>query len=442
MPDIAGTADQSSGAATPAPDAALSDPTGPEPAGNDTAAGEPEATESTVDGVSAGSPSAEAAADPDAHAGEDRAPAGGDDRAPTTDQAPEADERALDAGEAPDADGQIPDADEAPDADGQIPDADEARDADERALDADEALDADGTAVDAVEVAPSADEAAVEVAHSAGAAAVDGGVVVPSAAAAAVEDGEAGSPEDGESGALRDEAAGGGAGPAEGGADDAPAGEENGAQSVLPGADQLRDTGELDELAAALDGGADEPRRHWLRYPGLFGALTVVALVILVPCGAGILFFTGAFADPGAYGHAPDACARLTAQRVRAAFGAGLVRDYPSDTGDESTCTYLGGAASGRNARVTLTLTRYGTKGPLSAPRMAHAGFRSDLSGTRHRTTLPGLGDEAVRVTSDTGTTVLVRRSNLVLRLDASGDIEDPSRGVTRTARALAGSLR
>jgi hypothetical protein len=200
--------------------------------------------------------------------------------------------------------------------------------------------------------------------------------------------------------------------------------------------------GELDELVAVLDGGSAEPRRHWLRYPGLFGALTVVALVILVPCGAAILFFTGAFADPGAYGRAPDACARLTAQRVQAAFGAGLVRDYPSDTGDESICTYLGGAASGRHARVTLTLTRYGTKGPLSAPRMAHAGFTSDLSGTHHRTTLSGLGDEAVRFASPAGTTVLVRRSNLVLRLDASGDIEDPGSGVTATARALVGSLR
>jgi hypothetical protein len=217
---------------------------------------------------------------------------------------------------------------------------------------------------------------------------------------------------------------------------------DGGTDPVAPGVDELTDTGELDELAAVLHDGSDEPRRHWLRYPGLFGALTVVALVILVPCGAGILFFTGAFADPGAYGHAPDACARLTAQRVEAAFGAGLVRDYPSDTGDESSCTYLGGAASGRNARVTLTLTRYGTKGPLSAPRMAHAGFTSDLSGTRDRATLSGLGDEAARVTSDTGTTVLVRRSNLVLRLDASGDIEDPSRGVTSTARALVGSLR
>lgn len=220
------------------------------------------------------------------------------------------------------------------------------------------------------------------------------------------------------------------------------AGVDGGTEPATPGADGPTDPGELDELTAVLDDGSDEPRRHWLRYPGLFGALTVVALVILVPCGAGILFFTGAFADPGAYGRAPDACARLTAHQVEAAFGAGLVRDYPSDTGDESSCTYLGGAASGRNARVTLTLTRYGTKGPLSAPRMAHAGFTSDLSGTRDRATLAGLGDEAARVTSDTGTTVLVRRSNLVLRLDASGDIEDPSRGVTSTARALVGSLR
>ncbi|WP_203961346.1 hypothetical protein [Actinocatenispora thailandica] len=73
---------------------------------------------------------------------------------------------------------------------------------------------------------------------------------------------------------------------------------------------------------------------------------------------------------------------------------------------------------------------------------MAHAGFTSDLSGTHGRTTLPGLGDEAVRVSSPAGTSVLVRRSNLVLRLDASGDIENPSRGVTSTARALVGSLR
>jgi len=211
----------------------------------------------------------------------------------------------------------------------------------------------------------------------------------------------------------------------------------DGAGGVEPG-----DGGELDELSAVLDGGAAEPRRHWLRYPGLFGALTVVALVILVPCGAGTLFLTGAFADPGRYDRVPDACARLTADRVRADFGPGLVRGYPSDAGDESSCTYQGGAASARRARVTLTLTRYGTKGPLSASRMAHAGLSSDASDAgRHRSRLPGLGDEAVRVSSGETTTVLVRRSNLVLELTATGEIDDRTRSVAAAARSLLGSL-
>jgi hypothetical protein len=201
--------------------------------------------------------------------------------------------------------------------------------------------------------------------------------------------------------------------------------------------------GELDVLTAALesDDGA-EPRRHWLRYPGVLGALAIIGVVILVPCGAGTLFVTGGFADHGRYSAVPDACRQLTAGRVRAEFGDGLVRFAHNSDGDSSSCTYQGGAAAGPSLQVRLALTRYGTKGPVSAPQVAHAGLQGDLADVdkRDRSTLRGVADEAVRVRTGTGVTVYVRSSNLVLELDATGDDADlPAHTVTAAGHLAAG---
>ncbi|HEY3504521.1 MAG TPA: hypothetical protein VGN37_17285, partial [Actinocatenispora sp.] len=203
------------------------------------------------------------------------------------------------------------------------------------------------------------------------------------------------------------------------------------------------DEGEMASLSAALDAdGGGEERRHWLRYPGLVGALAVVGLLMLIPCGAGTLFFTGAFADHGRFGQAPDACTRLAPDTVRKAFGRGLLPAGRTGGGDDSTCTYLGSAAVGSDARVSLTVTRYGTKGPLSAPRMAHAGLTGDATdgvAGRNRRSVSGLGDEAVAVQGPTGVIVYARVSNVVLRLSASGSAAREPDTVAAARVAVAG---
>lgn len=202
--------------------------------------------------------------------------------------------------------------------------------------------------------------------------------------------------------------------------------------------------GELDVLAAALesDDGA-EPRRHWLRYPGVLGALAIIGVVMLIPCGAGTLFVTGGFADHGRYAAVPDACRQLTTGRVRAEFGDGLVRFAHSTDGDSSSCSYQGSAAAGPSLQIRLALTRYGTKGPVSAPQVAHAGLQGDLAGVdkRDRSTLRGVADEAVRVRTGTGVTVYARSSNLVLELDATGDDADLPAHTVAAATHLAAEL-
>lgn len=209
--------------------------------------------------------------------------------------------------------------------------------------------------------------------------------------------------------------------------------------------DEPAAAGEMDILTAALasDDGA-EPRRHWLRYPGVLGALAIIAVVILVPCGAGVLFATGGFADHGRYAAVPDACRQLDPGQVRSDFGEGLERFGHSSDGDSSTCTYQGSAAVGPSRQVRLAITRYGPKGPVSAQRMAQAGLRNDLAATdaTHRRTLHGIADEAVRVRTGTGVTIYARTSNLVLELDATGDDADlPTRAVS-AAGHIAARLR
>lgn len=224
-----------------------------------------------------------------------------------------------------------------------------------------------------------------------------------------------------------------------------PAGLEvgEGADGEEAGVDSGDDGGELDALSAAMD--ADdgvEPRRHWLRYPGVIGALAVVAVLIMVPCGAGVLFLTGAFADHGRYSAAPDACTVLDPATVRGHFGEDLVRGDTVGTDDDSTCDYQGGAATASSTRVHLTVTRYGPKGPLSAPRMAHAGYHDDVAGARHPTRLPGVADEAVSVRTATGVTVYARHSNLVLALSVTGDEPDLRPRTVAAARQIAAELR
>ncbi len=207
--------------------------------------------------------------------------------------------------------------------------------------------------------------------------------------------------------------------------------------------------GELDTLSSAMDADAGhaEPRRHWLRYPGLVGALAVVALVILVPCGGGVLFFSGAFADQGKYASAPDACSRFGARQVRQAYGEGLYRSARTGVQDQSSCTYRGGAASGRSIVVLISLTRYDTKGPLSAARMAHAGLNTAVTdemqdGGESRGTLTGTGDEAVLLHQSTGVAVYSRVSNLVVRLDITGDDPGLQASTVAAARRVVSALR
>ncbi len=211
----------------------------------------------------------------------------------------------------------------------------------------------------------------------------------------------------------------------------------------------LDDVGELDTLSSAMDADADgpEPRRHWLRYPGLVGALAVVALVILVPCGGGVLFLSGAFADQGRFGSAPDACGRFGARQVQQAYGEGLYRADHTGARDESSCTYRGGAASGRSIVVRFSLTRYGTKGPLSAARMAHAGLNTAVTdemqdGGESRGALAGTGEEAVLLRQSTGVAVFSRVSNLVVRLDITGDDPGLESNTVAAARQAVGALR
>lgn len=203
------------------------------------------------------------------------------------------------------------------------------------------------------------------------------------------------------------------------------------------------DLAALDQALAADPG--PEPRRHWLRYPGLVGALAVVAMAILVPCGGGLLFFNGAFADHGRYQRAPDACTRLGSEQVRAAFGPGLRRTDSTTGADGSTCTYQGGGR-GPFAMVRMSLTSYGTKGPLSAPQVAHVGLDNDVSdqvsqgGSRGH--LRDLGDEAVELRHAAGVIVYARFSNLVLRLDAQGEGAEVGKRTIAAARAIGATLR
>lgn len=200
--------------------------------------------------------------------------------------------------------------------------------------------------------------------------------------------------------------------------------------------------GELAVLGAALaaDDGS-EPRRHWLRYPGLVGALAVIGLLMLIPCGAGTLFFTGAFADSGRFGRTPDACSVLDAKTVHDLFGGHLESAGRTGAGDDSTCQYQGSAAVRADASVTLTLTRYGTKGPLSAPRMAHAALTTDADDGGVTRAVPGLGDEAVALDRPTGVTVYARVSNVVLRLEVSTAAASEPEAVDG-ARTVAAALR
>ncbi|MGA8117226.1 MAG: hypothetical protein WCA46_26630 [Actinocatenispora sp.] len=235
-----------------------------------------------------------------------------------------------------------------------------------------------------------------------------------------------------------------------GAADDGPgadAAEGDGSAVAVEESAEPADDGDLAALDSAMasDDGS-EPRRHWLRYPGLVGALAVVAMVILVPCGGGLLFFNGAFADHGRYPTAPDACARLGSSQVRDAFGDGLLRADSTGNSDGSTCTYQGSAATGPSRVVRLSLTRYDTKGPLSAPRVAHVGLTNDFSdqvsqGGRSRGTVRHLGDEAVALRHETGVTVYARFSNLVLRLDTAGDEPDLEPHAVSAARRVGSTL-
>lgn len=188
----------------------------------------------------------------------------------------------------------------------------------------------------------------------------------------------------------------------------------------------------LDALSAAMDGEqGPEPRRHWLRWPGFVGALLVVAVVILVPCGAGVLYFTGAFADRGRFGAAPDACGKLPAGTVGDRFQVAMQVSGRDRTATGSSCDYeldrsRATAASGEVAAV-LSFDSYGPKGPLSAARMAHAGLNDSVTEAAtadplgpkpHQTVVRGIGEEAVVV--DAGgrqVDVFARVSNLLVHL-------------------------
>jgi hypothetical protein len=190
----------------------------------------------------------------------------------------------------------------------------------------------------------------------------------------------------------------------------------------------------LDVLSAAMDGEQPpEPPRHWLRWPGFVGALLVVAVVILVPCGGAVLYLAGAFADPGRFTAAPDACSRLAAGTVgdRLEVAMSVTGKDRSSTG--STCDYAldrarATVASGDVAAV-LSLDSYGTKGPLSAARMAHAGLNgavtdataddpAGLGPKPSKRVVSGVGEEAVVVDAGGRTVdVFARVSNLLVHL-------------------------
>ena len=117
---------------------------------------------------------------------------------------------------------------------------------------------------------------------------------------------------------------------------------EEPAADVAADGDEPPGDGEgLDALSAAMDGEQPpEPRRHWLRWPGFVGALLVVAVVILVPCGGAVLYLTGAFADPGRFTAAPDACAKLAAGTVGDKLEVAMAVTGRDHTGTGSTCDY------------------------------------------------------------------------------------------------------
>lgn len=211
-------------------------------------------------------------------------------------------------------------------------------------------------------------------------------------------------------------------------------------------------------LAALMAGEpSPEPARHWLRWPGFVGALLVVAVVILVPCGAGLLYLTGAFADHGRFASAPDACGKLAAGTVGASFQVAMLVSGRDHSATGSSCDYemdrsRTTAADGEVAAV-LSFDSYTPKGPLSAARMAHAGLNDSVTDATTadplgpkptRTVLHGVGEEAVAV-DDGGRQVDVfsRVSNLVvhLRVERSftGETSLSSQAVTLTKQVTGG---
>lgn len=215
----------------------------------------------------------------------------------------------------------------------------------------------------------------------------------------------------------------------------------------------------LAALSGAMRDVADEPetprrRAGWLRYPGFVGALLVVAVLIVVPCGIGGMYLTGAFADPGKYESVPDACTLMDTgqlgQKMRVPMA---VKDQSRDT-STSICEYqidqIRAKPGTGAANVMLALTRYDTKGPLSAARMAHAGMydatasdNEDLpdgmaSPATQRQKLSGVGEEAVVVSgSGNEVTVYARVSNVMLRLRADTSyIAAPELGTDLSALA------
>jgi hypothetical protein len=188
----------------------------------------------------------------------------------------------------------------------------------------------------------------------------------------------------------------------------------------------------LDALSAAMDGEQEpEPPRHWLRWPGFVGALLVVAVVILVPCGGAVLYLTGAFADHGRFAAAPDACGKLSASTIGDRFQVAMLVSGRDHTATGSTCDYdldraRATAASGEVAAV-LSIDSYDPKGPISAARMAHGGLNGAVSDATTndplgpkptRTVLHGVGEEAVVI--DAGgrsVDVFARVSNLLVHL-------------------------
>jgi hypothetical protein len=189
----------------------------------------------------------------------------------------------------------------------------------------------------------------------------------------------------------------------------------------------------LDALSAAMDDGQDrpEPPRHWLRWPGFVGALLVVAVVILVPCGGAVLYLTGAFADHGRFAAAPDACARLRPESLGDRLQVAMVVQHRDRSKSGTTCDYGvdHGTAAGAAGEVTavLTIDSYGPKGPLSAARMAHAGLNGavtdaeadpDARPAPAKKVVGGVGDEAVVLADDDRTvSVYARVSNLLVHL-------------------------